>query len=61
MIATGLFKPPNGRTGVFITNADAIVLAADLRHAIEWGASIPWTARKKLEELAELLESVKAA
>lgn len=61
---TGKFQPAadESRPGVFICEPDAIVWAADLRDALRDGKPlISWVDRKRIEELAELLESVKRA
>jgi hypothetical protein len=47
------------RPGVYVSNADAIVWAKDLRHLLSFHTDAPPTCLMKIEELAELLESVK--
>lgn len=57
---TGLIEHEDGRYGVFIRDVDAIVFAADLRDMIRDGQyTTSWMDRHRIEELAELMESVK--
>jgi len=58
-LKTGLVKFGEGRPGVFIGSADAIVYAADLRKLLMFRSDAPQTCRAKVGELAELLEQVK--
>lgn len=47
------------RPGLFVSNADAIIWAADLRELVIMAHNAAWPRKKKIYELVELLESVK--